>query len=402
MLIGWCTNDDSSSKRISSHNSSSSKRSTSHLSRNSNSSTINSYRSRRSSHGHHKYSKGKKERKEKERKATPPEHISVVESITNKSIHFNSTQDDGISLQQYQENLKKAQTQNTQGMAGFNAPVSPLDGNKFFPGCNNGIQGATESLPIDQELYMAGISQHMVQNQQQAPVTPMLQYPTPLKRNIGTKVQFKDKVSSKNGQVFTEEEGRTKLRSNLLKRQALPQSVKWEGTQDDNTFEDFLGLITAHVGQQAHLVYIIIPSFQSLWLKIGDVYQVLGLARRMKLHESLKYITEEQFTYDITWLYNALKQAIGNGKGLDIILRYKDSFDGIAAYHVMINRFHYGGDMQTYKANQETILTTNFTRKYPSGPLAYIDAWEKAAVRLEVVAPDENLSENAKRSKFAQ
>ena len=114
-----------------------------------------------------------------------------------------------------------------------------------------------------------------------------------MKRNIGTKVQFKDKVSSKNGQVFTEEEGRTKLRSNLLKRQALPQSVKWEGTQDDNTFEDFLGLITAHVGQQAHLVYIIIPSFQSLWLKIGDVYQALGLARRMKLHESLKYITEE-------------------------------------------------------------------------------------------------------------
>ena len=152
----------------------------------------------------------------------------------------------------------------------------------------------------------------------------MLQCPTPLKHNIGTKVQFKDKVSSKNGHVFTEEEGRTKLRSNqtsnLLKRQALPQSVKWEGTQDDNTFEDFLGLIMAHVGQQAHLVYIIIPSFQSLWLKLGDVYQVLGLARRMKLHESLKYITEEQFTYDITWLYNELKQVIGNGKGLDIIL----------------------------------------------------------------------------------
>ena len=112
----------------------------------------------------------------------------------------------------------------------------------------------------------------------------MQQCPTPLKRNTGTKVQFKDKVSSKNGQVFTEEEGRTKLWSNLLKRQALPQSVKWEGTQDDNTFEDFLGLVTAHTGQQAHLVHIIIPSFQSLWLKIGDMCQVLGLARRMKLH----------------------------------------------------------------------------------------------------------------------
>ena len=46
--------------------------------------------------------------------------------------------------------------------------------------------------------------------------------------------------------------------------------------------------------------------------------------------------------------------------------------------------------MQTYKANQETILTTNFTRKYPGGPLAYLDACGKAAVRLEVVAPGEN------------
>ena len=36
-LIGWCMNDDSSSKRSSSRNSSPSKRSTSHLSRNSNS-----------------------------------------------------------------------------------------------------------------------------------------------------------------------------------------------------------------------------------------------------------------------------------------------------------------------------------------------------------------------------
>ena len=73
----------------------------------------------------------------------------------------------------------------------------------------------------------------------------------------------------------------------------------------------------------------------------------------MKLHESLKYITEEQFTYDITWLYNALKQAIGNGKGLDIILRYKDSFDGIAAYHVMINRFHYGGICKPIKQTKK-------------------------------------------------
>ena len=146
ILIGWCMNDDSSSKRSSSHNSSSSKRSTSHLSRNSNSSTINSYRSRKSSHGHHKYSKGKKERKEKEEKGAPPEHISVVRPISNKSIHFDIAQDDGISLQQYQEDLKQAQTQHTQGMVGFNAPVSPFDEDKFS-------QGATMVYKAQQKVY---------------------------------------------------------------------------------------------------------------------------------------------------------------------------------------------------------------------------------------------------------
>ena len=39
----------------------------------------------------------------------------------------------------------------------------------------------------------------------------------------------------------------------LLKRQALPQSVKWLGNKEGG-FEEFLGLITAHIGQQAHFL----------------------------------------------------------------------------------------------------------------------------------------------------
>ena len=122
----------------------------------------------------------------------------------------------------------------------------------------------------------------------------------------------------------------------------------------------------------------------------------------MKFHSSLNYVTEEQFIHDITWLFNALKQALGDGKGADIILLYAESFDGIAVYHTMINRYRYGGDMQTYKTKQETILSTNFSRGYPGGPLTYLDEWEKAAVRLAFVSKEEALSDDTKRSRFSQ
>ena len=133
----------------------------------------------------------------------------------------------------------------------------------------------------------------------------------------------------------------------LLSRKALPQTVKWVGNQE-GSFEDFLGLITAHIGQQPHLVYIVIPEFIALWLQFGVVDKVLGLARRMNLHMSLAYITTEQFIFDITWLYNTLKQALENGRGLGITLKYAKLQDGIEVYHKISNRFHYGGHLQTY------------------------------------------------------
>ena len=115
------------------------------------------------------------------------------------------------------------------------------------------------------------------------------------------------------------------------------------------------------------MVYIIIPEFIALWLQNGVVDRVLGLARRMNLHMSLNYITTEQFIYDITWLYNALKQAIGNGRGSDIILRYSKSQDGIAVYHEMFNKFHYGGDLQIFMTQMDNILNNNLTKRYPGG-----------------------------------
>ena len=87
---------------------------------------------------------------------------NTVESFTNI--------DNGVPLDKFHDALYQSSHQylpawNTdRKSAGFDAPISPLDRNKFQPGCNDGIQGATKEIPQDQETYMAGISQHFVQN----------------------------------------------------------------------------------------------------------------------------------------------------------------------------------------------------------------------------------------------
>ena len=68
-------------------------------------------------------------------------------------------------------------------------------------------------------------------------------------------------------------------RGPLLKQQDLPQSVKWTGTSN-SSFENFLHLFKSHVGQQQHISYILIPSFQQLWFQWGKPAWVLGSARK--------------------------------------------------------------------------------------------------------------------------
>ena len=190
-------------------------------------------------------------------------------------------------------------------------------------------------------------------------------------------------------------------RPQLYYRKALPKETKWTGSSTSN-FEEFLGDLNAHISQQIHLTNIIQPPFIALWLKYGVVSQVLGLARRMNISHSLNYITEEQFMYDINWLFGALKQAIGNGRGSDIVLRYESSQDGIAVYHTLFNKFCYGGDLQTFMTKMETILNKSLTRGYSGGPLQYLSDWETAAIKLQRVTPNEDWSDSSKRRKFSQ
>ena len=147
--------------------------------------------------------------------------------------------------------------------------------------------------------------------------------------------------------------------------------------------------------------YILIPAFQQLWFQWGKPAWVLGSARKMNLHSSLNYITTEQLKIDVTWLFNALSQALGTGRGGDIIITYMRTQDGIAAYHQMMTRYLYGGDVETFKKEQMDILTTNFSRGYPGGALAYLDNWEQAAVRLSQASPEEAMTDKQKRTAFS-
>ena len=61
---------------------------------------------------------------------------------------------------------------------------------------------------------------------------------------------------------------------------------------------------------------------------------------------SLNYMTLGQFVYDITWLFSALKQIIGDRRESEVILRYATSQDSIAVYNKMFNKYYYWGICQ--------------------------------------------------------
>lgn len=147
--------------------------------------------------------------------------------------------------------------------------------------------------------------------------------------------------------------------------------------------------------------YLLIPSFQQLWLQWGKPAWVLGATRNMKLHSSLIYITIEQIKTDITWLFNALSQVLGTDRGTDIIMSHRATQDGIAAYHMMVVRYCFGGDIETFKKKQNDIFNTNFHRNYTGGALTFLDEWEQAAVQLAAASSSETLTDQQKRSNFS-
>ena len=233
MIIRWCNNNstltDSKSSHSSSFNNDKTESGASSISNSSLSSCetdLNLSKTKRMDKTQKRRHKKRKDKEKKDIKISLPE---VVEKDTSKSSNNinnanvsnnlitldNSTAncstniDDGIPLDKFQHELFQSSHQylptwnNERKSSGFNAPISPLDSNKFYPGCNDGIQGATNAKPQDHDVYMSGVSQHSVQNKYRAPVTPLLSHTTPLNRNSNAtpKVTFNTSISTQKDQV---------------------------------------------------------------------------------------------------------------------------------------------------------------------------------------------------------
>ena len=166
-----------------------------------------------------------------------------------------------------------------------------------------------------------------------------------------------------------------------------------------------MALLEAHIGQQPHLDYILDPIFHSLWFKHGtptNASDVLGLANIMKVSQDIKYISEEQFFIDLSYLYGALKQSL-KFQGSDLINKENQTKDGIAVLFKLYQRYKYGGDKESYKAKQLVIMNIPLTKTFSGGPLAYLERWEKASIIYDNLSKNKvGMDDDTKRSFFIQ
>ena len=126
---------------------------------------------------------------------------------------------------------------------------------------------------------------------------------------------------------------------------------------------------------------------------------MLGLANYMNILTSLNFISFEQFNNDNGYLYNALQQAL-KSNGSDLVIQQDESQDGIVVYHNLVQKYRYGGDMETYKCNLLCILYTKYYKRYPGRALGYLDNWEAAAIKFDNIAPEEKTTTDAKSTNF--
>ena len=117
-----------------------------------------------------KKDKKKKDRKKKDKRKPLPEVVAKDTSKSSTNINkekdndnlitldgsvanSSANMDNGIPLDKFQNELFQSSHQylptwsNERKISGFNDPISPLDSNKFYPGYNDGIQGATKGKP---------------------------------------------------------------------------------------------------------------------------------------------------------------------------------------------------------------------------------------------------------------
>lgn len=87
-------------------------------------------------------------------------------------------------------------------------------------------------------------------------------------------------------------------------------------------------------------------------------------------------------------------------RGSDLIVQQESTTDGIVIYHNQIQKYRYGGDMETYKTKLLQVIYSGYYTGYPGGPLDYLNKWKDTIIRYENIAPEEFTSSDSKRTTF--
>ena len=76
----------------------------------------------------------------------------------------------------------------------------------------------------------------------------------------------------------------------------------------------------------------------------------LGLANITNFNPNVKYISVQQFEYDLIFFYNTLKYAVIY-KGSNCVTNERWTKDGIVVYKNLLQKFKYGGILRHTKIN---------------------------------------------------
>ena len=174
-----------------------------------------------------------------------------------------------------------------------------------------------------------------------------------------------------------------------VKRASLPSSVKFSG--DIEKFDDFRDAVEGHYRQQ-QASYLFNEDFIKQYEQFGsDCYvNFTGLT------------SANQVTKDVEALYGALQTACQKGSAKSILLKYKKSSNGVAAWSHMVERFGSDGDFETRIDKLERVVNTPFSKSYKGGLRAWLKDYENAFAELEVLGESSYMSDASKKRKIIQ
>ena len=86
----------------------------------------------------------------------------------------------------------------------------------------------------------------------------------------------------------------------------------------------------------------------------------------------------------MVWLYSAMVQSI-RGRARSTIHDYSNAQDGIVCWKHFLDEYRYGGNVDVYLVKEQQTLRIRFTRDYPGGKLAFLEAYEDAFLNIDHV-----------------